>query len=259
MRACCSLVRATSIGLISTAFTGCFHAYYTPSAHQVPLHRQKGEFTATGMAGANAATTNFEAQASYAFHEHAAVMASYMQARSKKDQVNFGQGIYYEFAPGAYFANSNSSVFEIYGGIGHAEQQHTYGVFPNFRGIAIPGCSSKLSSSKFFVQPNVAMVGDHIEFAFSARLSMVVYYDISQVGNGGISNMCDINLDKLAGDPRKWLLEPGITFRTGGKFFKVHMQLGLAIPIAGTISATDYLNANAGVSLRLFKKAAPLQ
>lgn len=198
---------------------GCQPIMYIPNMQNTPFLKEKGEFKATVN------TSNL--QASYAITDEIAVMANgYFNSKTYDLDYDFGQRewknsrYFVEGGVGYYRNLSDQLVFETYagGGIGGVD----YGYVETTNQGDEFGKNLGVNLSKFFVQPNIGLSTEYIDFGFTSRIVGISYSNMS-------TSFTDLELEsnELAGieGPLFLFIEPGVTFRAGHKWVKFHTQL----------------------------------
>jgi len=199
--------------IFTVLLCSCTHYYYVPNVQNVPLFRETNEFKFSGSVGGGDESTCIEGQLAYALSGNIGIMTNFMYASGgDKAKDNFSDGNYFEGAAGYFKPYSNKTVFEIYGGIGGSSQQHQY----NSSGV-----TSKLTFTKFFIQPSYGLTSNAFDVALSTRLCALSYNRIEKSSYLGTLEY-DI-LNNLSGGSH-YFVEPAITVRAGWKNVKVQSQ-----------------------------------
>ncbi|GEM_PF-2266089 len=188
----------------SLLFVGC-ELYYLPPHTQTPSHKEKGDI-ALNVQGLYTGS----ASASYAFSDHGFAGASFMgYAANNTDsfsndfyRVLTVEGGYYDFD------QESNLHLQISGGIGAGT-------------VGDPSNAFEVDFSRFYIQPSVGFISSHrkIENHLALRLSHIEYQ--KQIAQ---------NVDPFSVQ----FVEPTYTFRGGSENIKLHMQLGLSVPLLNT-------------------------
>lgn len=229
------IIIACLIGLYA-----CAPIYYSPSAQNVPLHRNKEEVRASGSIGTGSTASSIDFQGSYAFHDRFAVMMNFQSARWETDDfavTQDGDLRAVEAGLGYYHTITDAVVFETYAGGGGGTVTSEY---QNGR--------SRLGFGKFFIQPQIGYVRSAFEFAFGTRFLLLDYRNAQVIG--------DIPIEeerRFFGitDRRSYLLvEPSITLRFGNDPVKMQIQV---VPVSNLTDATfrqDEFLLSAGLQVK---------
>jgi hypothetical protein len=252
------------IGLVAVT-TSCTHVYYAPNTANAPLLSEKGEtrINALYASGAMSEFSGGELQISHAVSNHVAIMANGMTA-SKSDQVSHwyswwdptvtyhtekGNGSYVEFAGGYFKALDKNKkwIVEGYSGFGFGTASNDYGF----------GDRSKVSSTKFFVQPAIGYKGNHFETALVPKFSLVTWKMKSKTLLSNENSYLKEEFQVIEGKPDFLSFEPSLLLRGGGKNLKVQAALSYSFSRStpnSTYSIPDLienLNVSVGVSINL--------
>ena len=206
------------LGSVALLLGSCSHYYYVPTAHNVPLFREKDELRISGSYAEGLETKCIDIQAAYSLTDKIGIMTDFMSAKggSRLDH-NYGKGNYFDAAVGYFKPLSKFGVFEIYGGLGRGDQYHEYSSFYYNKSMGY----ADLSFLKLYMQPSFGFTSDFFDFAVSTRISRITFNNI----NNNLSGNTDSynNLFALS-DKSHLFLEPGITVRAGWKSVKVQLQ-----------------------------------
>jgi hypothetical protein len=205
-------------------FCSCTHYYYVPSVQNVPLFREKNEYRISGTIGGGDETTCVEVQAAYSITDKVGVMADFMTATGGDEaDKDYGKGNYFDGALGYYKPISKNGVFEVYGGLGIANQHHEYSTNLYNNGVITPTYSGKsdLSTLKVFVQPSLGLTFNLFDIGWSTRLNRLSFITVDNNINNNLDLYNELN------DPSNkihYYFEPAITLRGGWKNVKLQFQ-----------------------------------
>ncbi len=237
------------------------HMYHIPSAHNVPLLKEKNECRASGsvgmgLAGAFGATASNEVQAAYAVTNHIGVFANFMSAIQEPDN-GFAKESYLDAAIGYYTPIGRFGVFEFYGGMGSSRQHHgydTYDLYGNF----IHTDKVRISYVKPFFQPSIGFASNVFDIAFSARVSEL-FFKIGKADTvNGFKQYHDLDREFASRDIRYMysFIEPAITLRAGWKYVKLQLQAQYSYSLDGIEHSDifEIMHISAGLSFNLTKR-----
>jgi hypothetical protein len=248
--------KISSLILTALIMTSCSapHYFYSANNHNVPLFKDKCEFTGKVAVSRGIQNTSLEIQAAYSLPGHIALMANCMTG-GKINGINktpdYSKCQYYEGGLGYYKAVDSIFVFEVYGGYGIGTQNHIYGSSPSFGHTygSYPDGDAQLAFSKIFLQPNLGLRKGKIEAAISARLSSV---EFNKVNFQNVSESNDLTLIKQF--PTTLLIEPAVTFRAGGKYVKGEIQAGFSENLDNLNRRFETFRVSGGVRIYFAKK-----
>jgi hypothetical protein len=232
--------------------SSCFHYYYIPNSHNVPLFQEKGEVRA-------AASITNEIQTAYAITDHFGVMANAffvpLSYQDKEKKGNGGGGFLIEGGAG-YFTKLNENwVFETYGGYGAGNVLNIYtnnnpywhdGDLPLYKGYTM------MNVNRAFLQPSIGYTNMNFDFAVSARLAGLWYTHLKTHGLPA-----DFFYAKDIAMMRKNVfmqIEPAVTLRGGWKYVKLQGQLGYSGNINNKPLLQIPFNLNLGIYLSFAQK-----
>jgi len=239
-------LKLIGIIVLTIALGSCSHYYYMPNIQNVPLFSDKNEFHSTLANGNGQETSTTEIQLAYSITKNIAVMTNLMFANGgKSSSDNWGKGNYYEGAFGYYKPLNNFCVIECYMGYGNSTQQHHYQISGNDAGTA------NLSFEKLFIQPNIGVSFRGLDFALSARISRVSFYDIMN----NATDYYKLDIDAIAVNKMSYLFEPAITIRFGWKNFKFQFQSSSTKNMSHSHLRFEKSNSNLGVYVTLGRKS----
>jgi hypothetical protein len=232
------------------------HYYYSAVNQNVPLFKDKFEFSGQVAGSAGAENSSLEVQAGYALPAHIALMANYMKGgknSSTSTYTDYSKGQYFEGALGYYKSFSDMFVFEVYGGYGQGNQKHVFAKneYNSSTGWKwVPDGDAQLTYSKLFIQPDIGIRKGVIEAAISARLSKVDFTDINFKNT--VYHLDELTL--LNKFNTSYLLEPAITFRVGGRSVKGEIQAGFSRNLDDLNLQFEKMRVSIGVRVYLAKK-----
>ncbi len=225
----------------SSFFTSCVHHYYAPNSNNVPLLKEKNEGRIQLQFGGGNNYNGFEFQSAYAVGKHTALQLIFFSAsgEDKEGDVKYGsgKGTYIEAAAG-YFAPSQNNhwVFETYAGVGTGTVTNEYRESE----------SSKVTVTKFFLQPSYGFSTKNFEIAVSSKFSLANF----NVKNSTVTmdnNPADFpDIEFLRNNKSFFLWEPGIMMRGGFKQFKIMAQFTYSAPNDSKLNI-DNANLSVGV------------
>ena len=231
------------------------HYYYSSNIQNVPLFKEKYEFSGL-IAGSFGEINNcLELQTGYSLPDQVALVANYMTGgndHSTEHITDFCKIHYFEGACGYYRPFEDFGVFEIYGGYGKGSENHafTYSEYVNpFTWRTIQDGTADLSFSKLFIQPDVGIKLKWLEGAFSLRISNLNYTRINIYNT--TYHLEELNNLKLNITP--WLFEPAITCRMGLKPVKAQIQLVFTRNLTNSALLFEKFRINFGLYFNLQK------
>jgi len=233
--------------LIILIATSCSHYYYTQSVHNVPLFKEKNEFHGTvalGVGVEEISTT--EIQTAYAISDKFAVMANFLYGSgASSTNLDNGSGSYFEAAFGYYKPITNSSIFEVYGGIGTSQQHHQY---------STSGSTADLGFNKIFIQPSIGLSFKVFDFALTSRFAALSFYKVDNMISFDFDSYEYNALEDISQNSTSLLWEPGITVRMGWKQVKLQMQVLGSKNLSHEDLNFEGLSINAGLYITLAKR-----
>ncbi len=207
--------------LLSTAISSCSPIVYSTTGQNVPLFREKGEFTASAAYAMSEDASGVELQGAAALTNHFGVLASFYALSNSLREYEEGwggKGNYTELAAGYFDALGPNRFFlyEIYGGVG----------LGNIRCDANDRSVLNSRYVKPFLQPSLGFRGRVAELALTARIGVLHY-------TGYTASLTEPERQAHAVaffDRRKnsALFEPGLTFRIGFQQVKLQVQYTLS-------------------------------
>jgi len=203
---------------------GCSHYYYVPNIQNVPLFREKNEFRISGSYGGGDESNSFELQGAWSAGKHIGITSSFMSANGNysDNHDEWGKGSYIDIACGYYTPINEHGVFEVYGGIGGASQNHSF----TGSNYSVSG-QAHIKSNKLFIQPSIGFEFNIFEFALSTRLCRLSFTDVD-FNQNAISDEWEINrLQALSDDALYYFVEPAATVRVGWKSVKIQVQVSV--------------------------------
>ena len=219
-----------TITIISFFGVSCVaHSYYTPSPHQVPMFKEKGEFSAQGTVNTNGM---LDGQAAYAMTDHIAVMGGAALVGGKTIfPADNGFGGHFNLATG-YFTPlfGGNTLFQIYGGMERGEYKFEYVDRVVTFGFLYPyryedNGSAYFAFNKFYLMPSVGYTHQIFDIAFSLRMAHLSFAKVEN--NVTKQNSYAYNtVEGLRDIGNSILFEPALTFRLGWEYFKVQTQIG---------------------------------
>ncbi|PLX06349.1 MAG: hypothetical protein C0596_17930 [Marinilabiliales bacterium] len=209
--------------------TSCSHTYYHAPSHNVPLFKEKNEFSLL-VSDISQIVNEVEVQGAYSVTDEAAIAANLM----------IRPGIqYFDLAGGFYKPMGDEYIFEIFGGGGIYNQNHSYTdmEYNSNLNILIPVQygSANITSFRSYIQPSWGVTGEIIDMAISPRVSYFNIYSVENnitdtiVGTYGYDQSRIVNLMEAK---RHYLFfEPAATMRVGWKYIKIQVQYSYTLPL----------------------------
>jgi hypothetical protein len=243
---------------VSVILTSCAipHYYYSPDVQNVPLFKEKNEFSGL-IAGSFGEVNNcLEVQAGYSFPGHVALVTNYMTGgnnHSTEHITDFSKIHYFEGACGYYKALKDNGVFEIYGGYGNGSESHAFTYVEYIDPLTWrknQDGTADMSFSKLFIQPDVGLKIKWLEGAFSLRISNLNYSGINI--NNTVYHLEELNNLKL--NSNSWLIEPAITCRMGSKSVKGQVQLVFSRNLTNSALLFEKFRINFGLYFNFERK-----
>ncbi len=241
--------------------SSCYHVYYAPNTANAPLLAEKGEtrINAVYTAGGFSDYAGGELQVAHAVGKNVGIMingftagksdevSDYFSGGNNNTHTEKGSGSYIEFAGGLFknFDDKKKWIGEVYGGVGFGSVKNDYG----------SGDHSRVSDTKFFLQPAIGYKIRNCEMAFVPKLSVVNW----KVKESRISSSDNYNakeaINYISQNSGFFTFEPALLLRGGIQNVKV--QLGLSFSqydVNGLMQVTDLtesLNGSLGVSINI--------
>ena len=223
----------------------CSHYYYIPNIQNVPLFNEKNELHATLLGGGGREISTTEFQLAYAMTNNMAIMTNLMYAKGGElSSKNWGKGNYYEGAFGYYKPLFDFCVVECYLGYGNSNQHH------HFSTSVDDARNTELSFTKFFVQPDIGISFRGLEFALSARMSRVLFYNIKNYATDYYKS----EIDAIADNKLSYLFEPAITIRFGWKNLKFQFQSTSTKNLSHSTLRFEESNVSLGVHVTIGRR-----
>lgn len=219
--------------------TGCTHYYYVPPAQNVPLFREKNEVRLSANYSEDVGH-GFDLHAAYAVTNRFAIMSNFSSVKDELDD-EYGKGNYFDVAIGYYKPIYANMVFEIYGGMGSSNQNHTYGSYSG----GVPGSTADLSFVNFFLQPAIGYTSNGLDVAVTTRFSHLTFHSIKN--NTMQFTVEQEKLNMISTNKNSLLFEPSLTVRGGWKYMKAQLQLLLSENL--TNSKLEFYNYRTSVGL----------
>jgi hypothetical protein len=223
--------------------SGCYHYYYSPNQHNVPLFKDKNEARVSGAYISGDQVKGCDIQAAYSVSKQVAVIANAFIVNPRAQlqnntpgesagNIGSGKGQLYELGAG-YFKPipcrdnrlSKKIVFETYGVMGLGNSQGLYGNYP--------GYSVNTRLFKGYLQPSIGSTTNLFDLIFSAKIGVLhtfgiqnsytaQAYDTLMAHGSSIGN----DLAILHRDRTAFLFEPAFMIRAGFKYVKLHFEVG---------------------------------
>jgi hypothetical protein len=218
--------------------TACNPIYYSPTTHNVPLLRQKGDVR-IALSGAE---KRIGLDAAYAVDQHIGIVLSGGSFFPADDeQGDGGKGKFVETGFGYFKPISNHLLFETYGLIGYGNVENhfpsTLADHPTSTGII------QANMLRYGIQPNIAFTSTYFDAAFSLRTFGLNYFNAS--GNLLFEN--EDQLTYLKKENRQFIMEPALTLRAGYKYIKGQFQFGWSRNLSNSEFRQDDVFATLGL------------
>ena len=209
---------------------------YIPSALYTPLLTERNDVNITLLAGDRSGNTVIDMQAAYMPLKHLGTTASYTKS--------IGQGSTFsrwEMGAGYVRTLSKTSCIELYAGAGSGKimNMHQTG-------------ASNISHTHYYVQPAFSFHNESrkLQLAFVSRFTGVNF----RVGDTTFSNYAEPyntkQVNSLQAKPFRVIWEPGITLRTGWKYFQFHICYATAADLSDSKLNIAKSNFSLGTSIR---------
>jgi len=248
-----------SLLMITAGMSSCAHVYYAPNTPNAPLLSEKGETRINAMycSGGYADYTGGELQFAHAVSKNCGIMANGFFVGQTEEVSDWnlqypsthtekGNGSYVELGGGyfAHVARNKKWIAEVYSGFGLGSVKSDYGF----------GDNSKVSVSKFFIQPSIGFKSLYFEAIIVPKFSYISW----KIKESSVSEPSNedkkLDIETMRDKPGFASFEPALILRAGGENFKI--QGGLSVSSNGRRSAnspqlTESLNASIGISINL--------
>jgi hypothetical protein len=232
------------------------HYYYSPNVQNVPLFKEREEFSFNLGGSVGAVDPSLEVQAAYALPGHIALMTNYMAGgtdNSPASYDDYSKNRYFEGGLGFYVPFREIGVFELYTGYGQGSQNHAF-AYKEYQGKLIwnwvADGSADMSYTKFFIQPNIGIRTNWVDAALSVRLSALNFTEINIYNT--VHRLQELNTLQQNNTP--WLFEPALTCRLGKGSLKGQMQIVFSNDFSGSDLHFEKLRFNFGIYVDLLKK-----
>lgn len=234
-------------GLAGFALSSC-KVMYKPNMQNVPLFKEQGEFRATIN------TSNL--QVAYAVSENIAVLANgYYQAPTWTLESGYSSAefntkrLFVEGAAG-YFNNfEENAVVEVYGGAGFGNIRFDE-VYTDLQDPANNHTNTlQASAIKAFIQPNIGITSENIDFGFSSRLVGLKFTSITS--NYSLEDIYEAQLQDVIDESMFFFFEPALTFRAGYKWVKFHSQLQYSVKLNNQVLDYNPFGFNIGIHVNI--------
>ncbi len=139
---------------------------------------------------------------------------------------DWGKGKYLEGAFGYYNNYKKNKVFQVFAGMGLGNQQHKYeeSSYSFVGGTSYYDIgSSDLSFTKVFIQPSIGYSNKIVDIAFTSGMGMLSFHNVKNNIQNGKEQYFDV--DAIAKNRNRFLLENALTLRLGWNYVKVQFQL----------------------------------
>lgn len=235
-------MKLKTLSLLLLVLCSSCGALYIPSARNVPMFEEKGEFQATLSYG-----SGLNSHLAYSPLKSIAISAGLFYANAPTPDPNYRQHTGYEAALGFY--TSGNMLFEVFGGYGRCAfsgRDSNASIFSSFTQSRFHG-----NYEKFFFQPTLGFrAGKRMVIGVTPRLTHIYFRELVYTTNDNPDDP-----GKVSG----YFFEPSVTFKIhpfdrARKFF-VLGQGGLNVDLID-ISEVYYnpFHVNFGIGLRLSDK-----
>jgi len=238
-------VKISGIIILLFLTSSCYHYYYAPNMHNVPLFQQKEELHLDLSGSMGNEFTAFEVQAAFSVADNFALMGNgFMLNRNWDDLIpeDYNRGHLIEGGAGTFVNLDHDMVFEAYTGLGFGKIENGYE----------NSTTSKLSFYRYFLQPSVGYTSDFMDVAVSLRLSGLRYNDIQFTGILEQDDQDQILY--INRNPFSILVEPAVTLRGGWEQTKFQLQLGYSENVMNPDLIQERLNINFGIYFTISDK-----
>lgn len=228
------LFKSIAGGLLFAGYfllTSCSTFYYAPNAVNVPMLRQKNQFTLSGGISTGNEATGNEFQGSFAATDHLGIIANSYFSTSGSS------GRFFEAGAGYFTPVDSIFSFEVYGGAGFGkfskQSESSYGGTEEFFG----------NGSRYFVQSSFGFASRAFNAGISMRLCAANY---ASLGGNGLDSLI---VNKILKDDIHFFAEPAFTFRFGYKALKIQLQLVQSALLSSPGFPIDETNLNLSLFL----------
>jgi hypothetical protein len=197
-----------------------------PNIHNIPLFKERNEFTATlTVGGQPLSAESIELQGAYSITDKTSVMADFMLGED-----NRYRDLYFDVGYGYYKPFGKYGVFEISSGLALDYRYAQHSDNSNY--------SSSTWFVKPFIQPSIGLTNRGFDIALSGRICALKYFGFAK------SNYNYEYLNKTY-----YFIEPALTVRFGWKWIKYQMQFCQSLDIMNLKFSTSRINLSMGWSL----------
>ena len=212
-----------SIGLMLFALSSC--GIYRQNVTNVPLLSEKGQSQISGHFGAN----GYDGHVAYALSHNIAILANYSFFNNKKESSSTNytseKHNFTEFGAGYYKKKETNTFFECFLIAGNGMTQRFVLGSNSVSGQTIPFTNfRKAYYNRFLIQSNFGYLDKKIEYAFSPRILLVHYYNITDNSTSTFKQLPSTFLYSDASLTLRYSLTTNI---------KISAQSSLTIPITG--------------------------
>jgi len=230
-------------------FSSCAHYYYAPNTANVPLLKEKNDMRINAGFSGGDEFEGGDLQFAYAVSPHVGVMVNgLVGGKSEEDSYGgkqSGKGSYGEIGVGYFtaFTEKKLFVFEVYGGAGIGETHHEYGT---------PNVTSKVSATKFFVQPSIGYTAKkgRFELALGSRFSGVTLKvkEMSNLVHEDMNSYYE-DLDYVRNRAFSMMWEPSVRVSMGSKDVKFYFSFTRSFNLSNSLLPQEPYNASMGIRL----------
>ncbi len=194
----------------------CSPIYYGPSAHNVPIFREKNDLRLSAAFNGN----QVNAQGAYAITNHLAAQANiFSGGYSYEFDDASGNGHLLEAGFGYFNAFSKHLVFECYGLAAAGKMENHFPKADDYFDAYVGDISAQVS--RYAIQPSISYTTPYFEAALSPRFSSLNYSNI----NGNLKSYDSDEVKYLKDHHSSILFEPALTIRGGFKNIKLQLQV----------------------------------
>ncbi|MDX2048108.1 MAG: hypothetical protein SFU87_15060 [Chitinophagaceae bacterium] len=242
--------------VITIAFTSCFpggvpdpyivaqsrqeeNFYYTPSAHNAPLIKEKHDLNFNAALSSGTLHSGSELRGSFLPGKHFGITAAYSSGGNKsRGTVRHNR---LELGAGYITKLSNQWHFETYGGwgTGNIDNSHYTG-------------TSHVKLSHFFIQPAFAITNDKktVRLGLVSRFAGVNFKVTDTSFATDREPFSNAQLISLYEKPFRMFWEPCIVLRYGWKVFQFHTAYSVSVGLGNDDLHRSKSNFSLGVSLQ---------
>ena len=186
--------------------TGCT-PQYIPNTLNVPMLKNKGEFQASVNTGG---FVFFDPQFAYAVTDNVGLMMNTSFQNTKGKMGDYHKHILGEIGIGYFKKIGDLFDFEVFTGYG-------YNRIKTQRTVYLGGYQtfySNTNTDRIFIQPNIGMIYDVVEYNLSSRITYNFIHDL-------------YNQE----EKQALFIDPVVSMKFGWESFKISLQGGISMPV----------------------------